>query len=159
MKNPRSLRNTYQWLILLSLIIVLLASCNGTNESGISMEDLERIVAETSQALTAESVDPPTATLVPASTPLPPTFTPTPTIPSSLPAAVRIHFAAGSTSGDVSGTLGAGEVKHFVLGAQKGQPMLASVYSRNNDVTMAITTAAGIQLLPSDQGSANWQGP
>lgn len=46
----------------------------------------------------------------------------------------------------------------YVLKAQIGQPMIASVSSRNNDVTMEIIAQDGVTLLPASQQWSNWQG-
>jgi len=124
------------------------------------MEEIEHIAAATLQALptVAPSQTPlPTTTLAPP-TVIPPTITSLPTSSPILPAANRINFDSGATYGTVSGTIIAGQKQNFVLRALLGQPMLASVSSQSNAVTMSIITKGGIELLPAVQGSSSWQG-
>lgn len=147
-------------LVVLSVFSI---SCNGVNDPAISIKEIERFATETMQALRTELEIIPTSTTVPTSTlesptPIPPTDTAPPDSTPILPAATRISFDPGATSGVAKGVIEAGKTQNFVLGASTGQPLQASVFSQNNDVTMSITTEDGVELLPSEQGWANWQG-
>lgn len=148
-------------IVLLVLTIGILSGCAGTIPTDIPAEELERIVEETLQALptpTSSPVPPtPTMTLV-SSTPNPSTSTPPPAPVFSLPAATRITFEQGATSGTRRSNIGPGQTQNFVLGAQQGQPMIATVGSPDNDVTLSITGENGTALLPASQGWTHWQG-
>lgn len=69
-------------------------------------------------------------------------------------AQTRIRFARGRTSTTVSGTIGAGGSRSFVLGARYGQALSANISSRNDCVnfsngatsTSYITTAGNNYL-------------
>lgn len=50
----------------------------------------------------------------------------------------RIRFARGRTSSTVSGNLGSGGSRDYILGASRGQTMTVSVRSRNRDVHVDI---------------------
>jgi len=149
-------------ITLLTLASMTLA-CGGSIEPTQPGKGVEQVVAETMQALTPEPN--PTLTTLPTSTPIPPTEIP-PTATSAslpppvpvLPAATRINFAPGTTYDTATGSIQAGQTLHYVLKAQLGQPMLASVSSPNNDVTMSIVAENGATLLTPSQGSTNWQG-
>jgi hypothetical protein len=148
-------------IILLTLASITLA-CGISNEPTHPEKGVEQIVPTTIQTLTPEPS--PTITVL-TSTPIPPTevpptttFTSLPPKTSILPAATRINFAPGTTYGTATGNIQAGQTLSYVLKAQLGQPMLASVSSRDNDVTMAIITEDGKTLLPATQGWSNWQG-
>jgi len=155
----------------LSLVLVMIAlgmfavACGSANETSVPGE-VEKIVAETMQALPTEippTLTPfPTATLLtlpsPSPTSIPPTATSLPAPTAILPGATRINFAPGATYGIAQGTIPAGGTMNYVLKAQAGQPMLASVGSPNNDVTMTIIAQNGVTLLPASQKWSNWQG-
>jgi hypothetical protein len=148
-------------ITLLTLASITLA-CGASSETTQPEKGVKQIVPTTMQTLTPEPS--PTITVL-TSTPIPPTDIP-PTATSTslpppapvLPAATRINFAPGTTYGTATGNIQSGQTLSYVLKAQQGQPMLASVSSRNNDVTMAIIAENGATLLPASQGWANWQG-
>lgn len=155
----------------LGLIIALLAltgallACRASAQPTPPAGEVQSIVSETMQALTPQASPtsiPPTATLIPptlvpsTATSLPPTSLPAPT--PILPGATRINFTPGTTYGTATGSIQPGQTFNFVLGAQQGQPMIASVSSPNNDVTMSITAQNGVSLLPASQSWSNWQG-
>lgn len=56
----------------------------------------------------------------------------------------RIRFARGSTSASVSGRLGGGWERGYVLGARYGQYLTANVSSRNGCVTFIANGATSI---------------
>ena len=136
-------------------------ACSGGIETGVPADQVEIIVAETMQAIPTDisPISPPPATQTPIpSTSGPATKTTLPTSPPILPAATRINFAPGATYGIAQGTIQVGQTQNFVLEAQQGQPMLASVSSPSNDLTISITANDGTALLPASQGWSNWQG-
>ncbi|MBU0510755.1 MAG: hypothetical protein KJ638_03505 [Chloroflexi bacterium] len=148
-------------ITLLTLAAMTLA-CGGSIEPTQPEKGVEQVVPTTMQTLRPEPS--PTITVL-TSTPIPPTeipptttFTSLPPAASVLPAATRINFAPGTTYGTATGSILAGQTLHYVLNAQLGQPMLASVSSRDNDVTMSIIAEDGATLLPATQGWSNWQG-
>lgn len=51
-----------------------------------------------------------------------------------LPAQTRIRFQRGSSSATISGTLGAGVTRGYVLGARRGQVLTATLSSGNGQV-------------------------
>lgn len=65
-------------------------------------------------------------------------------------AQTRIRFARGRTSATVSGTVGGGGVRRYILGARAGQELSGNVSSRNGCVkftegstAMSFTTESG----------------
>jgi hypothetical protein len=161
MKSIQTIKKKSGSVLLLIILSMILSACIGAVPTNIPADEEERILAETMQALPTELsptlLPAPTLTLVSA-TPNPPTATALPAPAFSLPAATRISFAAGTTYGAARGTIEPGQTQNFVLEAQQGQPMLASVASPENDVTMSIITESGVTLLPASQGWSNWQG-
>ena len=165
MTKIRSIKRiTYLMLTLLVLTSMALA-CSPSDEPSIPVEEVATVAAETVQALVPETSPtlPPTETLVTTqipSTTIPPTVTPTsPPAPTPvLPAATRINFAPGATYGTVTGTIQAGGTQNFVLKAQRGQPMISSVASKDTDVTISITAGDGTVLLAASQKAPGWQG-
>jgi hypothetical protein len=161
MKNTQTIHKRIGLALLVITSSMLWSACNGNfqtlappgNEGQSSTETIPTATLEVSATLTPA----PSAT-APQPTSIPPTATLFPTSTLSLPAATRINFAPGATYGTEEGTIGPGETQNFVLEAQQGQPMLVSVASHDNDVTMSITAASGITLLPASQGRASWQG-
>jgi len=153
-------RGKIRLVLTLITLGIFTVACGNTNET-IAPEELERIVAETMQALPT-LMPLPTQTLVPTNSPtptsIPPTATSLPAPTPILPAATRINFATGTMYGTAQGTIPAGGTMNYVLKAQLGQPMLASVSSPNNDVTMTVIAQDGVTLLPASQKWSNWQG-
>ncbi len=120
-----------------------------------SANEVGTVVAATMQALSALATPtslPPTAAQI---TQLAPTAT-FPVLPPTavLPAATRINFLTGATTGVVTAPISPGQSQYYVLNAMQGQPMIANVYSQNNDVAMTIKTAGGTTLLKSGQNLA-----
>lgn len=149
--------------ILLIISAMFLSACVESVPTGIPSDEEERIIAETVQAMATEiySLLTPELTLTTeAPSPLPstPTVTTLPNPTFSLPDAAKIRFTPDTTYGAVRGTIEPGKTQNFALDAQQGQPMLASVASTDNDVTMSIFAESGTMLLPVSQGWSNWQG-
>jgi len=145
--------------------MMALSACTGSIPTDIPPDELQHIVEETLQALPTATVAIPTQTPAPTlapptatNSPIPPTATALPSRTFSLPDAERFAFAPGTTFGTVSGDIGPGQTINYVLGALEGQPMIASVNSQNNDVTMSIVSESDTVLLPASQNAANWQG-
>jgi hypothetical protein len=161
MQNKQISKNKIGFALLLIVTVMISFACNGTVPPSTPSPGEGSAVTLATQALPTEII--PTLTPLPTSTPIPPTSIP-PTNTSlpaptfSLPAPTRINFAAGATYGNASGRIKPSQTQNFVLAAQQGQPMLASVSSPNNDVTMSIITGSGITLLPASQAWSNWQG-
>jgi len=108
----------------------------------------------------------PTAASVPSATPLAPTITPT-TIPASptpqlgTPTALpmgNIVMAAGTTAGEVRGTILPGQDVIYTLRAAQSQPMILIVNSPNNDVTLGVFEPNGNMLLNPANKLTHWQG-
>lgn len=71
----------------------------------------------------------------------------------------RITFAAGATSATVKGTASAGIVVSYVLKAQAGQTMTATLTSATNDVFLTIYGVEdGQPLVRSALGQTTWTG-
>jgi hypothetical protein len=140
------------WRSLVALIALGLAStaCAGAaTPAPPSPNDVATVVQATLEALQPAA----TATAQPPSA-VPPTITATiPPLPPTIavPAATRLSFVADATSGDVNGTIQAGQTLHYVLNAAQGQPMIVTLNSQNNDVTMTIKTAGGTSLVTNGQ--------
>ncbi len=161
MKIIQTIKKKTIFTLTFMVLAAISFACSGVIETGVPADQVERIVAETMQAIPTDisPTSPPTATQTPIlSTSGPATKTTLPTSPPILPAATRINFAPGATYGIAQGTIQAGQTQNFVLEAQQGQPMLASVSSPSNDLTMSITANDGTALLPASQGWSNWQG-
>ena len=147
--------------ILMIISSMLMSACAGAVPTDIPVDEEEQIIAETVQAMATEifSMLTPEPTLPPISpSPLSPRATAVSTPIFSLPAAAKIRFAPGATYGVERGTIEPGQRQNYSLEAQQGQPMLASVASKDNDVTISIVTERGTTLLPASQGWSNWQG-
>ena len=143
-------------------ISILSVSCTGAGEPALSLEDLQRFATQTQEAIpTEDNAGPtplPSATLkVSTATPILVTDPPPTSTPTLLPA-TRISFAPGATYGSATGTIQPGETKSFVLKAMMGQPFLASVSSKNNDIAMSIVSEDKVELLPAEQNRSSWQG-
>ena len=155
---------------LVSVIVLLISACNlplrpvsstppialtiaaGAGTPVVTLEtqppltDTPQIASETPAPLTpAPIVDTP----VPADTEAPtsPPAATKPPAPPPVSGAKVIAFAAGATSGDVTGHLQSGGQASYYFGAGAGQLLLASTYSKNNNVYMAIRGADGSALL------------
>jgi hypothetical protein len=89
------------------------------------------------------------------------TLAPTPTqfVPpaATVPSGDRIMFDVGSTVAVAQGNLAAGTKHTYIIGAQKGQPMVLNVSSPNNAMSLAVTAPGGAQLLGASAGQAYWQ--
>jgi hypothetical protein len=70
---------------------------------------------------------------------------------------VRINFTAGATVGFEQGTVQPGQSQTFVLKALKSQPMIVSVDSVYQDVTMAISAQNGDTLLSASNKWNSWR--
>lgn len=170
---PRSLRP-------MALFVLLIASlaCTGTGVPTLSPDSVGTIVAATMAAITpapSATPVPPTATLAPLVLPsvsaptlslptagLPPASVPTRVAGAAtivvVPAATRMTFLTGATTGVVSGPVQPGQTINYVLQAAQGQPMLVDVGSLNNDVTLSIKTQGGTSMLNASEGASTWQG-
>ena len=162
MRITRSIRRKAGLIVTLLTLASITLACGVSGESTRPEKGVKQNIPTATQTMAPE----PSPTLaLPTATPVPPTQVPPTATSTSLPAATpilpsatRINFAPGTTYGTATGNIQAGQTLSFVLKAQQGQPMLASVGSHDNDVTMAIIAADGTTLLPATQGRANWQG-
>jgi hypothetical protein len=66
-------------------------------------------------------------------------------------------FAAGATSGDVTGHLNASGQASYYFGAGAGQILLAAAYSKNDNVYMVISGADGSTLVSAADQFTNFQ--
>jgi LysM repeat protein len=91
-----------------------------------------------------------------------PTATSTPTVTATSGTGAlgttRITFAAGATSASVSGALVAHETISYVLAANQGQTMTATLSANFNDIAMKIYNPGGLLIKPLD-GNLTWTGP
>jgi hypothetical protein len=136
-------------LIAIAVLVFTTSACAGSAPASPSPNDVATVVQATIEAL--QSLATPTAL---APTAVPATFTATiPPVPPTpiLPAAVRLSYVTGATSGEVMGTIQPGQTLYYVLNAAQGQPMIATLDSTNNDATMTIRTAGGTALVTAGQ--------
>ena len=150
----KSQSNLWKPFISLLSIFIAIAACTGSNNAvpTTSPADVATVVAATMEAIQAQvtpTSNPPTPTASPAPAASPTLSLVPPT--SVLPAATRINFMTGGTSGIVSGTIQPNQSMYYVLNAAQGQPMIAQLDSANHDVTMTIKTAGGTSLLNNGQ--------
>lgn len=146
-----------------AMILATLAIACGSGAPPVpttSSNAVSTVVAATLFALTQQAaLNTPTAippTAVPA-TPIPPTF-PVLAPTQVLPVATRINFLSGATTAEVSAPIGAGQTQFYVLKALQSQPMIAMVFSLNNDVTLSVKTQGGTSLLNASAKQTTWQG-
>ncbi len=163
---PRFLR---LWVPLL-LIVAATAACvaPGFAVATTPPDAVGTIVAATMAAITPMPSDtpiPPTATLAPLV--LPTAAPPTASLPTQpvgaptiivVPAATRITFLTGATTGVLSAPIQPGQTINYVLQAAQGQPMIVDVGSLNSDVTLSIKTQGGTSMLNASAGRTSWQG-
>jgi hypothetical protein len=72
--------------------------------------------------------------------------------------ATRITFLSGATVGVVSAPIGAGQTQTYVLDVFQAQPMLVSLHSPNNDLTVSIAYEDGSTLLSESAKQNSWRG-
>jgi hypothetical protein len=65
---------------------------------------------------------------------------------------VRIRFAPGATTAEVAGSLGANDVRHYVLHARAGQRMIVDPSTSRGQVTTIISGGDGQVLLSGRVG-------
>ena len=159
--------NPVKFTLILSLAALTLFGCNLAAPTATVPAPglLDTLVAETVQAVTPQvsataaiqATDVPvlaTATSVPATAVPAPTFTSAPVVIN----ATRIKFATGATSGIQEGQLQAGQSQRFLVGAAAGQPMMISVNSLNNDITLSVKGVNdGKVLLSAAEKTSSWQ--
>ncbi|MGA7192679.1 MAG: hypothetical protein WBW94_03540 [Anaerolineales bacterium] len=148
MKPLDSNRILWKPFIVLVVILAVIAACSSPNTAVPSpaLNDVATVVAATMEAIQVQAT--PTAispTVIPS-----PTLSPLPPTPV-LPAATRLTFVDGATSGSVMGTIQPGQVLYYVLNASQEQPLIVDLTSTNGDATMTIKTASGIVLLNTGQ--------
>ena len=123
MKIIQTIKKKTLFTLTFMVLAAISFACSGGIETGVPADQVERIVAETMQAIPTDisPTSPPTATQTPIpSTSGPATKTTLPTSPPILPTATRINFAPGATYGTAQGTIQAGQTQNFVLEAQLG---------------------------------------
>ena len=161
MKNAHPLLKK---IMILAVVVVLIMGCGGLNAATPASDNdtVGTMVASTLQAFQALA----TPTMISSATSFPvtvisPTLPPPATITSTPPpSATRIHFSTGATQTSTTGTIQPGQSIFYVVRAEKSQPLLVSLGSPNNDVTLlSIVGANGAVLLPQSAGNLNhWQG-
>jgi hypothetical protein len=72
--------------------------------------------------------------------------------------AIRVEFAAGTTSKSVEGELDAGQTESYLLRASGGQKMRVDVWSPNANVYLNIYGVEGQKLVESSQKATSWSG-
>lgn len=128
-------------------------ACSWSAPSPPAPEGITTIVAATMSALVTPSPPPPTVA--------PPSPSPTLTLAApgtTVPASTRIEFAAGATTGVVTGAIGPGQEAAFVLQAGQGQPMIVQLASPNSDLTLSVRTQGGTYLLSPTELQSSWKG-
>jgi hypothetical protein len=129
------------------LTMFLLIGCAGlgttTGKPTLSADLLGTTVVQT-----LPSITPPATESAPT-----PTTTSTPE-----PGIVRLNFASGATVGFEEGQIQPGQALKFVVGAEKGQPMIAMADSPSHKVTLAITGKDGTDLVEASQKLTTWEG-
>jgi len=106
---------------------------------------------------TQEPVSKPSKTPKPPVQPSATSKPPAPPAPAPVTGAKVLAFAAGATSGDVTGHLTAGGKASYYFGAGAGQMLLAATYSKNNNVYMIISGADGSALVRASDQFTNFQ--
>ena len=71
---------------------------------------------------------------------------------------VRINFPAGTTSAQTPGQVGGYVVNYYLVNAQAGQFMQASVTSPNNNVFMTVAAPSGAILASAPAGAKSYTG-
>jgi len=137
-------------------VLILTVACFGSSIPTISPGAVGTIVKETMSAITPEATITSLPSPVPSITTAPPTISPQVPTPV-LPAATRINFLTGATTGIVSGPIQPGQVQYYVVNASQGQPLIVMVNSLNNDVTLSIKTQGGTSMLNQSSNQTNWQ--
>jgi hypothetical protein len=161
-------------LIAFIVSLALVSTACSVTVAPTEQPGIATIIAGTMAALNPQTTETPQPTVgfptvspteIPSATPFPtllaPSAIPTlqvvqPTI--AVPNATRISFVEGATSASVSGSVQAGAVQNYVLGAMQGQPMIVNIGSPNNDVLLGMKTAGGTVMLNSASGQTSWQG-
>ncbi len=145
---------TRRFFMVVSILLLANLACAGSMVTSVptsSPNEIATVVAATMQylnSLATPTVQPAAAspTAIPATATLS-SFPPT----AVLPNATRINFLTGATTGEVKAPIAPGQSQNYVLYAMQGQPMIATLDSDNNDVTMSIKTAGGTSLLNHGQ--------
>ncbi len=157
------MRRSVRIWIAACMVLLVAAACAGSEIPSTSPDTVSTIVAATMSAITpaaSPTVTIPTIVLPTASvsaSSAPPTLPVlVPTI--ALPAATRINFLSGATTGIVSAPISAGGTQNYVLKALQGQPLMVNVDSLNQDVTLSIKTQGGTSMLNAAAHQSTWQG-
>jgi len=176
-KHPNVRSKPYSIFISLVISALLLASCgllSSPAATPVPPSPTPQVGAATQAPVVASS---PT----PLDTPQPPTDTPqvvldTPTsLPSPTPLMVQSNVATalpvstpqsttgtfslitGTTAGVIQGTVQAGQVLSYSLGAGQAQPLTLIMNSPNNDVTLGVLDPGGNVLLSTASKERSWQ--
>jgi hypothetical protein len=139
------------------IYLTIAAGSSGTTIATFPPTQTPEIVTATPEAAT-EPVS--SDTPEPANTPKPPSSpsaTQKPPAPAPVTGAKVLAFAAGATSGDVTGHLQAGGQASYYFGAGTGQILLAATYSKNNNVYMVISGADGSSLVSAADQFTNFE--
>ena len=135
----------------------LVPGATSTPQSLVPLDTLTSIPPSLTPLNTQTSVSPvsPSATPqdTPTSTSIPPSATPQP-IPTIASVPGTIAFALGTTAGVVEGTIKAGEVLIYTLGAEQSQSLILNVESALGDVTLGVIQPdGGILIDPAKKWS------
>lgn len=162
MKNPVRLPNVIKLPAILLILALVLTACNlpGSNAAATQVPTLAFPTALPSSAPVIASSTPASipATSVPAATATNNPPTAVPPQPTDIPNATRIKFATGATAAVAQGQVEPNQVANFLVAASKDQPLMVSVTSPNNDLTlMVIGQQDGHILLAGAQKLSSWQ--
>ncbi len=161
--------NLTKLTLVLTAILMVTVACIGSAQTvpTSSPDEISTVVQATIMAYTEQAAFNTPAPAAAQATSIPPTAVPPtavpPTIPviaptQPLPAATRINFLTGATTGVVTAPIAPGQTQYYVLNAMQGQPMIVMVDSFNHDVTLSIKTQGGTTILGAGAGQSNWQG-
>jgi hypothetical protein len=133
-----------------SIYLTIEAASAGTAIATNAPTQTPEIVTATPEATTTQE-----PVVQPSHTPKPPA--PSTSAPAPVTGARVLAFAAGATSGEVTGHLQSGGQVSYYFGAGAGQILLAATYSKNNNVYMIISGADGSALVSASDQFTNFE--
>ncbi len=147
-------------------LVMLSLGCGMLEVSLEGTPSLDFAATGTVGALQTQNAELATKAAAPTGTPVVLVPSPTGTQPSgSIPAptatavpATRITFVSGATVGVVSAPIGAAQTQSYVLDVFQTQPMIVSLHSANNDVSVSIRYEDGTTLLAASAKQSSWRG-
>ena len=142
-------------------LAVLSLACGTFEVSVAGTPAVDLAVAGTVSALQTQNAELATRSAVqpaPAASATPIVSSPVPGASATSLPATRIAFLSGATAGVVSAPIGAGQTQRYVLDVFQAQPMIVSVKSASNNVTVSIAYEDGTTLLAASARQKSWRG-